>query len=224
MHKFPSTPHLSNLGTFPIRGDKVLSERDRDEFLSHEIIAEEKVDGANLGISFDNYGSLLLQNRGSIVSQPYMGQWKKMPDWLGRHTDRLFDAIGSQYVVFGEWCYARHSIEYNRLPGWFIGFDVFDLHSSNFLSTQYRDEILNQAGLPTIAEIARGRFQLDGLIHLMRTSSYGDGQCEGLYLRIDDGGWLSSRAKLVHPEFVQSIDTHWSRKALKPNQIVHSWS
>ena len=65
--KFPSTPHLAVLLGVDVRGDKVMSEKERDEFLRHEITVEEKIDGANLGISFDGGGSLLLQNRGGIV-------------------------------------------------------------------------------------------------------------------------------------------------------------
>ncbi len=49
--KFPSTPHLATLPGVDIRGDKVLSGSERDEFLRHDLIVEEKADGANLGIS-----------------------------------------------------------------------------------------------------------------------------------------------------------------------------
>jgi len=222
MLKFPSTPHLANLGASPIRGDKVFSDQERDVFLSHEIIVEEKVDGANLGMSFDYNGNIQLQNRGSIISEPYIGQWKKISDWLERNSDRLFDAIGAQFILFGEWCYAKHSIEYIKLPDWFIGFDVFDLSSRKFLATKHRDELLNLAKIPIIAEFAWGRFQLEELLHIMNASSYSEHPCEGLYLRIDDGKWLTNRAKLVRPEFVQAINTHWSRKSLKPNQLLHT--
>ena len=54
--KFPSTPHLAVLLGVDVRGDKVMSEKERDEFLRHEITVEEKIDGANLGISFDGDG------------------------------------------------------------------------------------------------------------------------------------------------------------------------
>ena len=52
-NKFPSTPHLALLGGVGVRDDKVMSEFERCEFLRHELVVEEKVDGANLGISFD---------------------------------------------------------------------------------------------------------------------------------------------------------------------------
>lgn len=61
--KFPSTPHLVILGANVVRDDKVMSERECDEFLRHELVVEEKVDGANLGIAFDSSGNLRTQNR-----------------------------------------------------------------------------------------------------------------------------------------------------------------
>ena len=68
--KFPSTPHLALLGDVDIRGDKVMSEHERDEFLGHELVVEEKVDGANLGISFDSNGNIRAQNRGAYLPLP----------------------------------------------------------------------------------------------------------------------------------------------------------
>lgn len=77
-YKFPSTSHLAILGTNVVRNDKVMSERERNDFLNHELVIEEKVDGANLGISFDSLGNVRLQNRGSYLHAPYSGQWKKL--------------------------------------------------------------------------------------------------------------------------------------------------
>ena len=57
-YKFPSTPHLALLGEVAVRDDKVMSKFERDEFLTHELVVEEKVDGANLGISFDESGNI----------------------------------------------------------------------------------------------------------------------------------------------------------------------
>lgn len=222
MLKFPSTPHLANLGSTSIRGDKVFSDQERAAFLAHEVVVEEKIDGANLGISFDLGGTIQLQNRRSIITPPYPGQWKKMPEWLDRRIDDLFDALGSGKMLFGEWCYAKHSILYNQLPDWFIGFDVYNLSQGRFMSTEYRDKILHQAGIPIIKELGRGLFSLESLVKLMEISTYGESPCEGLYLRIEEGKWLKGRAKLVRPEFTQSIDAHWSRNQLHPNKVMFS--
>jgi ATP-dependent RNA circularization protein (DNA/RNA ligase family) len=222
MIKFPSTPHLSNLAKYPIRGDKVLSDHERAEFLSHEIIVEEKIDGANLGISFNLDGSFNLHNRGNAINPPYLGQWKKIPEWLNRHIDELFDELGTSKMMFGEWCYAKHSILYNRLPDWFIGFDVYDLPQGRFLSTKYRNTILSKAGIPVIKELGRGLFSLESIVKMLKKSTYGDASSEGLYLRIEEGKWLMHRAKIVRPVFMQSIDIHWSRKQLHPNKVLLS--
>ena len=50
-----------------IRGDKILTESERDEFLQHVLTVEEKVDGANLGLSFDADGNIRAQNRGAYL-------------------------------------------------------------------------------------------------------------------------------------------------------------
>lgn len=60
--KFPSTPHLATPAGVEVRNDKVLSESERNEFLQQDIVVEEKVDGANLGISFEAEGNIRAQN------------------------------------------------------------------------------------------------------------------------------------------------------------------
>ena len=49
--RFPRTPHLTWLGDGVPRGDKLLSPQEAEELLSHVVVVEEKVDGANIGIS-----------------------------------------------------------------------------------------------------------------------------------------------------------------------------
>ncbi|RMD78106.1 MAG: DNA ligase, partial [Lentisphaerae bacterium] len=125
-----------------IRGDKVLTESERDAFLTHEVTVEEKVDGANLGLSFDANGNVRAQNRGAYLHLPGSGQWKKLGEWLALHTDILFEHLFDRYILFGEWCYAQHSIFYENLPDWFLAFDVYDREAGRFLSTMHRDRFL----------------------------------------------------------------------------------
>lgn len=220
MFKFPSTPHLVNLGSVSIRDDKIFSKEELSAFLAHEIVVEEKIDGANLGISFNAAGNIVLQNRGNLLSEPYLGQWKRLGSWLNSHIDGLFDAIGLDKILFGEWCFARHSILYKSLPDWFIGFDVYIKSEGKFLSSKRRNQIFEMADIISIAELGRGVFTLDDLLKIMGESHYTDAPCEGLYLRQENENWLLQRAKLVRAEFVQAIETHWSKRQLEPNQIL----
>lgn len=217
--KFPSTPHLATLAGVDIRGDKVLSESERNEFLLHDLVVEEKIDGANLGISFDSEGNLRAQNRGAYLHLPGSGQWKKLGDWLAPRTDMLFDHLSDHFILFGEWCYAQHSVFYGRLPDWFLGFDVYDKRFGRFLSSERRDALLMEMRIVQVPVIARGHFAYTEIQKLLSASKLSDQPAEGLYLRFDQGDWLAQRSKLVRPAFIQSVEQHWSRAAIKPNRL-----
>lgn len=218
--KFPSTPHLAVLGGFAVRDDKVFTESEREEFLQHEIVVEEKIDGANLGISFGKTGNILLQNRGNYIQLPYVGQWKKLNGWLSLHTDLLFDILGKRYLIFGEWCYARHSVYYNKLPDWFLGFDIYDREMGIFLSVPERNRILSLSDIAKVPEIKKGRFTLSELTELLSDSKIGDTPAEGIYLRLDNHSRIERRAKLLRPEFIQSIKRHWSKSGIEKNKLL----
>ena len=204
-YKFPSTPHLALLGEVAVRDDKVMSEFERGEFLRHELVVEEKVDGANLGISYDESGNIRAQNRGAYLQFPYLGQWKKLSSWLDSKTDELFEQLTDRYILFGEWCYAQHSVIYDRLPDWFLGFDIFDKESLKFLSCPRRDTVFRDVGISGISIIKKGHFTLAELKRMLPVSRLCDKPAEGIYLRFDEGDWLKRRAKLVRPEFIQSV-------------------
>lgn len=218
--KFPSTPHLTVLDGATVRDDKVLTPVERDRFLDHGVIVEEKIDGANLGISFDSTGEIQAQNRGSFLKEPMTGQWKTLPDWLAIHSDRLFDVLCDRYILFGEWCYAKHSIFYDQLPDWFVGFDVFDSKANRFVCRNVRDRFLASLQLHVVPCLASGRLTLGEITASLGQSHFGNAPAEGLYLRYDDGDWLGHRAKLVRPGFIQAIAEHWSSRPLEVNRLA----
>jgi ATP-dependent RNA circularization protein (DNA/RNA ligase family) len=218
--KFPSTPHLAALGGNRIRNDKVLSRVNRNAFLKNRLIVEEKIDGANLGISFNGQGNLILQNRGSILSQPYSGQWTKLDWWLPPRLEILFDHLHDRYILFGEWCFAKHSLGYDRLPDYYLGFDLFDKTSKQFFPFDLRNQMFERMNISSVPFIKRGAFSLLQLERLMGNSRFSDDPAEGIYLRHDGDNWLKQRAKLVKAKFIQTIDVHWSRKTITQNQIM----
>ncbi|MFH1117894.1 MAG: RNA ligase family protein [Pseudomonadota bacterium] len=217
--KFPSTPHLALLGGLEVRGDKVMSESERNSFLSEELVVEEKVDGANLGISFDAGGNMRAQNRGAYLSLPGTGQWEKLTAWLTPKTEALFEILTDCYILFGEWCYARHTVSYDRLPDWFLGFDIYDGSTARFLSCTRRERIFDAIGISPVPRVDQGHFTLSELSGLLSQSRLSDKPAEGLYLRFDQGDRLVQRAKLVRPSFVQSVEQHWSRAGIKANRL-----
>lgn len=219
--RFPHTPHLAWLGEGSPRDDKVMSLEIAQDFLDHPVVAEEKVDGANLGVSIDEAGTLRVQNRGAYLNSPMVGQFTRLGEWLSRYHDPLSASLGNRLILFGEWCAAQHSLDYNRLPGWFVGFDVYDRNENRFWSTGRRNDLLCHLGIPAIRQIQSGPFTLVALKDLLQKikSQYRDGGVEGIILRWEDDQWLRARCKLVHPHFTQAIGEHWSRKRIQWNQV-----
>ena len=219
--RYPHTPHLAWLGKGTPRDDKVLSPAEADELLARDLLVEEKVDGANVGLSVDEEETLWAQNRGSfLLPESSHPQFKPLFRWLDLRRDLLIDALYPDLMLFGEWCYAVHSLRYTRLPDWFLAFDVYDRTHQAFWSAARRDEWVGQLDLALVPRLARGRFDLPGLVDLLDHSRLRKGPPEGLYLRWDEGDWSKKRAKLVRPEFTQAIAEHWSRHALQTNQIA----
>jgi ATP-dependent RNA circularization protein (DNA/RNA ligase family) len=217
--KFPSTPHLATMPGVDIRVDKVLSDSERDAFLTYEVTVEEKVDGANLGISFDSEGNIRAQNRGAYLHLPGSGQWKKLGDWLTPRTDTLFEHLSDNFILFGEWCYAQHSVFYDQLPDCFLGFDVYDKQFGRFLSSTRRDALFREMSVVQVPVLARGHFAYPEVQKFLSTSKLSDQPAEGIYLRFDQNDWLAQRAKLVRPAFIQAVEQHWSRSAIRPNRL-----
>jgi len=220
--RFPHTPHLAWLGADTPRDDKVFSASEAGDFLAHTVVLEEKVDGANLGFSVGPDGEVRAQNRGQYLARPFTGQFARLNGWLATHEEALFDALGEHLMLFGEWVAAVHSLDYPALPDYFLVFDVYDKQAQRFWSTTRRNALASQLGLRHIQQLGIGQYPLSALQALLLTASstYRTGGCEGFYLRQEDTDWLITRAKLVHPDFVQSIGEHWRSRALRWNALA----
>jgi hypothetical protein len=219
-HKFPHTPHLLWLGEGSPREDKILSRAEATAFLDGEVVVEEKVDGANFGISVGPEGRLRAQSRGNYLNPSHChAQWKPLWPWLTRHEEGLLEALGDERILFGEWCHARHTVPYDLLPDWFLAFDVFEPTTTRFWSCDRRNALCRSVGLATIPEIFRGRLSQNQLPSLLTGSKVGSVPAEGIYLRRESDGLLLRRAKVVAPAFQQQIEEHWTRRPLVPNRL-----
>lgn len=223
--RFPSTLHLAWLSQSAVpREDKVLSALDAIAFLTGDVVVEEKIDGANIGLSLTEDGALRVQNRGQYLKAPYVGQFARLPEWLTQHEGGICDRLGASHILFGEWCAARHTIGYDRLPDWFVLFDVYDRGKDRFWSSARRNAFASAAGLAIVPTLLRGRTNLTELEQLLELSSsrYGAEPMEGLIVRRENTSWCESRAKLVRPNFIQVLKEHWSRRRITWNRV--DWS
>lgn len=183
--RFPHTPHLAWLAEGTPRDDKVLSPAEAQALLVGEVVIEEKVDGANLGISVGQDGTLRIQNRGQYLVAPYTGQFERLAKWVATHEDVLFDTLGEHLILFGEWCAARHSVAYDSLPDWFLVFDVYDRSAGRFWSTSRHDALARCMGLCMVPVLSRERTSLARLESLVQSaeSHFRRGPVEGIVVR-----------------------------------------
>ena len=223
--RFPHTPHLAWLGQGEPRDDKVMPPAQAAALLATEVVLEEKVDGANLGFSLSNSGALQAQNRGQYLQVPFSGQFVRLPAWLAVHAQTLQAELlahaNDKLMLFGEWCAARHSLNYDRLPDWYLLFDVFDQAKQVFWSSARRDAVARRLGLVTVPRFGRGRYTLGQLKTMLieEPSRFRDGELEGIVIRRESPTECIQRAKLVRASFTQGIEDHWRNRSIEWNRV-----
>lgn len=220
--RFPHTPHIAWLADGEPRDDKVLSQTEVNALLAGVVTVEEKLDGANLGFSLGPDGGLRAQNRGQYLAVPHVGQFSRLPAWLVQHGDDITASLNPGLMLFGEWCAARHSLDYSAMPDWFMLFDIYDHKVGKFWSTQRRNALASSIGLATVPELKCGMLALAELKILLTTqlSRYRAGPVEGIVIRRESADWCEARAKLVLPDFTQAIGEHWSKRGIEWNRLA----
>jgi len=231
--KFPRTRHLMNTGGSSVtRDDMVMDAGEAAAFWAPGavVIAEEKIDGANLGLSLTKSFEIRVQNRSHYVNAESHGQFRSLDAWLDEHHGTLCQILEPEVeILFGEWMYAVHSLTYDRLPGYFIAFDIYNKREAKFCSVRIRDQRLQGSGIPVVQAIAQREFKSrDALLDIINSSSKymsNGGKMEGSYLRIDDEHWNIKRGKIVRSDFQQGIadgGKHWSSGMLRRNRLLHA--
>ena len=141
IYKYPRTRHLE--GSRKQSGDEDLKSIPFCEIEGNYLVLEEKVDGANCGISFGSDGKMYLQSRGHFLNGGYgERQFDLFKLWAGCFEAQLRQLLGNRYIMYGEWLYAKHTVFYDCLPHYFMEFDIFDKKEKQFYSTRKRRELL----------------------------------------------------------------------------------
>jgi hypothetical protein len=233
IRKYPRTPHLEGSRLQP--GDEDLDSVPFRQVAGRYLVVEEKLDGANAGISFDAHGRLWLQSRGHyLTGGPREKHFNLFKQWAHALATDLYDILGCRYVLYGEWLYARHTVFYNRLPHYFHEFDVLDTETGTFLSTARRRKLLELLPIVPVPVLHEGPARSpEQLTALIVPSRYKDAHwreelralasargldpervleesdssdlMEGLYLKVEEDGVVVERYKYVRPGFLTAI-------------------
>ena len=95
--KYPKTQALDRIFSQNASLDSLLS-------AGQALLIEEKMDGTQLGLQFDQQAQPILQSRGTIISNETEFAWMKA--WVWEHYTALYERLGQRYIVFGEWLWA----------------------------------------------------------------------------------------------------------------------
>jgi hypothetical protein len=244
IRKYPRTHHLEGSGLQAGDDPAVIPWR---ALAGRHLVVEEKVDGANCGLSFDRTGRLRLQSRGHyLTGGPRERQFGLLKSWAQRHRADLWELLGDHYVLYGEWCYGRHTIFYTDLPHYLLEFDILDTQTDTFLSTERRRALLQDAPyIASVTVLSSGSItspeaiqQLVGpsrwiapdhreqLADAAREAGLDPAQAlaesdpsglmEGLYIKIEEGGEVTERYKYVRRGFLQTVLDSGSHWADRP--------
>lgn len=179
LFKYPSTRHLegsqlqpgdAGFGKAPSRNDARLPYA---ALAGRTIVVEEKLDGANAGISFGAGAELLLQSRGHyLAGGGRERQFSVLKRWAAAHEEALLACLGDRYIAYGEWMGKKHSIFYDHLPHLFCEFDIFDRSAGIFLSTAERALLLAPAPVLAVPVLYEGTAprRLGDLLELLKPS------------------------------------------------------
>jgi hypothetical protein len=232
--KYPRTRHLRGSRLGP--GDEDLSQAPFSEILGKHIVIEEKIDGANSAISFDADGSLLLQSRGHYLDGGHRERhYNLLKQWANANIDIFFDVLGTKYIMYGEWMYAKHTVFYDCLPNYFMEFDIYDRENGVFLDTPSRKILTDKMGIvSSVPVLASGVFKSkDEIISLIGNSNYISEShidnlralatrleldverqvretdptrlMEGIYIKVEENGLTVDRYKYVRQGFIQAV-------------------
>jgi hypothetical protein len=191
-----------------------------DNLIGQSIIITEKMDGSNTSLEADG-----------CFARTHSGP----PDHLSFDGLKALHAtvrykISDGIQLFGEWCFALHSIEYSELPGYFLMFNVRDLSKRTpgmWLSWAEVEMWAEEIGVPTVPVLFKGKVSSEKELKeltesFMKQPSSCGGIMEGVVVRVahefSDESFSSCVMKCVRANHVQTTE-HWKDQEITKNKL-----
>lgn len=204
---YPRIPHL----------DKSISAMTHDDIVTESKITfpltawvQEKVDGANLGVSWTS--GPIVRNRNNILKKGYIEtdtpaklQFRPTWNWVHKHgadIRKLSELCYSPITIYGEWMYATHSIYYDRLPDLFLAYDIYVVEDRKFLAPDVFEELMSQTDICYIKSVKHTLNSMQDVVELSESKSlYRNGLSEGIVIKLAEGRWQTDSFKVVNKFF-----------------------
>jgi hypothetical protein len=204
--KYPKTMHLP--WSPGLQNDDRLIES-IERFVDMDVVVTEKMDGENATLYRDHYHARSLDSR-----------HHPSRDWIKAFHGQIKNDIPEGYRICGENMYAKHSIYYDDLPSYFLGFSMWN--SDNVcLSWDDTLEWFKLIGITPVPTLYRGLWN-EQFIRDSCDKSVCRDDFEGYVVRIADAFDFDSFqgfvAKFVRKNHIQT-DEHWMQSELIPNKL-----
>lgn len=212
--KYPSTMYLPFSPT--------ISEKDKNNIFDLKNLVNKpfvitiKMDGSNLTMTRNHVGA---RNGWDAKHESF--------DLAKSEHAKISHRIPDNIQLFGEWLYAKHSIYYDNLKGYYQIFSAFDMESRDFLSWEDTKRLAEELGFLAVPVLYNGVLieNTDKLIsditemaeHVINKFNH-----EGLVVKNNQtfnvNDFDKNVAKYVRPNHVQT-DEHWSHQKIVRNKL-----
>ena len=176
---------------------------------------QEKVDGANMGVSWTS--GPVLRNRNHILKKGYIEkdtpaklQFRPAWNWLHQHNSdiqKVAKLLDTPVTIYGEWLYAKHSIFYDKLPDLFLAYDIWSVEDGEFFSPEIVEEVLSKTEIKFIKPKKVTLTSVSDVIKFSEMKSdFRNGLSEGIVVKTSERRFLKDSWKVVNRHFERRDD------------------
>jgi ATP-dependent RNA circularization protein (DNA/RNA ligase family) len=208
-HKYPRTRHLPWSGHVSSDDKMMTLEEIETFFQGREVVITEKMDGENTTMYNDHIHAR------SIDSKDHPSR-----AWVKQLWGNLRHELGDGERICGENLYAKHSIFYDQLPSYFLGFSFW----RDDLCLKWDDTVslFDLLNIRVVNVLYRGPFDTDKVMRLHESLDLE--RTEGYVVRwagdFHYDQFTNRVAKYVRPKHVQSSE-HWMYQEIIPNKVMY---
>lgn len=137
-------------------------ERLKDKYINtftvgEHIVCQEKLDGSNCALSFDNEGNFHVYSRKTELS-PTNNLRGFYEYALTLDKEKLWSILRARYIIFGEWL-VSHTVKYApEVMKKFYVFDIYDKETEQYTPWEFTKKIADLLGFTTVPLIYDGPF------------------------------------------------------------------
>ena len=209
--KYPKTRYLS---FSPSKDNIDVHETglfDMNNFINKDLIITTKMDGSNLQMSQER----LAARNGKYANHKSFDLAKVLYNEIGYK-------IPNDFIIFGEWLYAKHSIHYDDLISYFQVFAVYDKSYNIYLNWQDVEKLSDNLKLSTVQKLGSIKSnvltEIEQLITEFGENYINQEGGEGIVVRNSNSfsDFNNNVAKYVRKNHV-TTDEHWTQQKLIRN-------